>query len=124
MKIIQTAILIGTLFTSGCATRLTGEYSPSILAKQPWVLTVKSDDTYTWQQLHRPESVVETGRWWKVTSDVIIILPDAPDLNHRFAKLQREQFRLVQFSDGVRELIDGSSQPSAAPYGLTPASAP
>jgi len=50
--------------------------------------------------------LADTGRWLKVTSDVIIIMPDTPDLSHRFAKLKREQFRVVQFSDNLRELID------------------
>ncbi len=80
--------------------------------QNPWILSLESNDTYTWHQEFSPESVVETGRWWKVTANVIVLLPDSPRSSQRFARLNKKPFRTVTFSGELRTLIDGSSQKS------------
>lgn len=111
-KVLISLVVVALLAGSGCSSRLAGQYSPSVIAKNPWILSLESNDTYTWHQEFSPESVVETGRWWKVTANVIVLLPDSPRSSQRFARLNKKSFRTVTFSGELRTLIDGSSQKS------------
>ncbi len=99
-------LVIVLLFCNGCALRLAGEYPPSIIVKHHAVLDLNMDHTYTWRE-ECPVPKNEDGRWWQITDNVIVLLPDDPEQEHRFAKIHKEYFRHVEFSDDLRMLIDG-----------------
>lgn len=90
----------------GCAPQLVGTYSASSFAKHPWVLTVDKDGTYVWEQMFtgRPR---ETGQWWKIEGQIILLLPHDSSKKHRFAKVQgKDLFGRVILSEDIRQLMD------------------
>ncbi len=109
------ACMLALVILTGCASHFVGSYSMPFVGKNPWVLQINRDNTYVWQQFYGPDKGDETGRWWKVTDTIILLLPDEFTKPHRFARLERTRtFSNVRISENYRELADSGSQQPAA----------
>ena len=100
MLVLRVALLTIALPIGGCRCLTAGSYSTGP-SKHPTVLTLDCDGTYLLRVLYtdKPD---EPGRWWTVTNDVVVLLPDDSTRAEHYASLKKGPLSNLRLSDDLR----------------------
>ena len=122
---MRNTLLFGILLvTLGCASMpsAVGVYQgpPS---KHPWVFSVNGDGTYVLERARQP-ATRQTGRWWQVAADLLVLLPDNEKSKQCFVRInEKDPLRPLLFSNDLRKLMELTASEAPSPEPVAPESA-
>lgn len=101
-------ILLLSFGLVGCAgNNLAGRYQYPAVAKNPAELNLGPRGTYTWGPMfNQSGAIIETGRWWRVEGNVIVLLPNDDIRPQWFARVDRDSILMpLRRADNLRDVM-------------------